>query len=274
MEKYYTESILPFINNSSKLHLALFFFESIIFNLIKRREAMSKKNQNLLREITEGNDIIINEIENQELSEDKARVGEIDKNVNTKLNQVLNEDKTVSYAPDNEKTETIVMNPSENNSEKKDKNKYDPIDKEMKNINIENNNNLETDSKNNITNKNKFTNINTGITLLKKKKRNATPKDLKIADWRDTCYICLEYGDLVCCDGCTNAAHLFCAYLEVLYLFYLIFRDCLMIGIVKFVLRKREKIKKIKNKFYYIFRNYKPFKILICKYLNNFYIIL
>ena len=249
MEKYYTESIIPFINNSSKLHLALFFFESIIFNLIKRREAMSKKNQNLLREITDGNDIIINEIENQELSEDKAKDCEIDKNVNTIINQIANEDKTVSCSPDNEKTETIVINPSENNSEKKDKNKNDPIEEDMKNINIENKSNLETYSKIPFRNKRKFSNINTGITMLKKKKRNATPKDLKMADWRDTCYICLEYGDLVCCDGCTNAAHLFCAYLEVLYLFYLIFRDCLMIGIVKFVVTKRGKIKRIKNNF-------------------------
>ena len=207
MEKFYCESILPFIKNKSRFYLALHFFESIIFNLIKRREALGKKNMNMMREITDGNDYIINEIENLELSEENNKIAESEKRNAFELNHIENDDKTVSYSPDNEKTETILINNSENNSEKKMKNNDDNKDKN-ETVNI---NNQKKEQKIN----KKLNNFNTSINNLKKKKRNAIPKDLTMTDWCDTCYICLEYGNLICCDGCTNAAHLFCAYLEV-----------------------------------------------------------
>jgi len=34
--------------------------------------------------------------------------------------------------------------------------------------------------------------------------------------WKEICYICSAYGDLICCDSCSNVAHLFCACIEVL----------------------------------------------------------
>ncbi len=226
MEKYFNESILPFISNTSNLYLSLHFFESIIFNLIKRREALTKKNVNSLREITEGNEYIINEIENLELSEDK-HINDSENNYINGINEENKEaieDKTFSYSPDNEKTETIVINASENNSEKKNKNTNEEKEENIKISKIEKT--IDKDIHNKIQMRNrKYSNINTSINLLKKRKRNATPKDLTLTEWRDTCYICLEYGDLVCCDGCNNAAHLFCAYLDVIYFIYLQFLE-------------------------------------------------
>jgi len=207
MEKFYCESIIPFIKNKSQFYLALHFFESIIFNLIKRREALGKKNMNMMREITDSNDIIINEIENLELSEENIKLAESEKKIEFELNHIENDDKTVSYSPEIDKTETLVNNPSENNSEKKNKNNNDHKDKSENGKN--NNPNKESKIQK------KFDNFKTSFNNLKRKKRNAIPKDLTMTDWSDTCYICLGNGEMICCDGCTNAAHLFCAYLEV-----------------------------------------------------------
>jgi len=33
-------------------------------------------------------------------------------------------------------------------------------------------------------------------------------------EWNDLCFVCGEYGDIICCDTCTNAAHLSCVGLK------------------------------------------------------------
>jgi hypothetical protein len=37
--------------------------------------------------------------------------------------------------------------------------------------------------------------------------------DLK--EWQEKCYICKKGGNLICCDGCTQVAHVFCTGLRV-----------------------------------------------------------
>jgi hypothetical protein len=49
-----------------------------------------------------------------------------------------------------------------------------------------------------------------------RRKRKATPLDLRMKTWKEVCYICNDYGELICCDGCTNVAHLFCTCLQVM----------------------------------------------------------
>ena len=53
MEKFFNERIITNANiiSLSKFYLALHFYESVIFSLIKRRETTSKKNVNLVKEI-------------------------------------------------------------------------------------------------------------------------------------------------------------------------------------------------------------------------------
>lgn len=57
------------------------------------------------------------------------------------------------------------------------------------------------------------------------------PKHSNKISWSNKCYICRDYGDLICCDSCSNVAHLFCVCLEVLRL--LIFRIYQMFGTAK-----------------------------------------
>lgn len=40
-------------------------------------------------------------------------------------------------------------------------------------------------------------------------------KKKKSIDWSEACYICNDFGDLICCEECTNVVHLFCATLNV-----------------------------------------------------------
>jgi hypothetical protein len=49
---------------------------------------------------------------------------------------------------------------------------------------------------------------------LLRRKRKAMPRDLRQKTWKEVCYICNDYGELICCDGCTNVAHLFCTCLH------------------------------------------------------------
>jgi hypothetical protein len=96
----------------------------------------------------------------------------------------------------------------------------------------EDSNTIEKEESNNIENNIIKTNANNNIAKIEKppkqeqiaqhkettflrRKRKATPRDLRIKSWKEVCYICNDYGDLICCDGCTNVAHLFCACLQV-----------------------------------------------------------
>lgn len=204
MEKFFNERIITNANiiSLSKFYLALHFYESVIFSLIKRRETTSKKNVNLVKEIEmesvskdvkESKDTVnLNEENIIMKEEENNQINEInyEKCENEKLDDI---EKTVSYEPDNidvDKTESFP--PSASNSDKKKM----PI-KEIPKRNMKENETSE---------------------LIKSKTRGRRPnaaKGKQSKEWRETCYICGEFGDLICCDKCTNVAHLFCACLEV-----------------------------------------------------------
>ena len=216
MEKFFYDKVLTNLITPSKFYLALHFYESVIFSLVKRREAVTKKNLNLMKEL-----------DTEEVNEDPKEVNQTnEKNELFEINEVKEEtknninngvieeesalekpddnDKTVSFCPeamDVEKTESII--PSANNSDKKKK-----PNKVVKNLREKAN--KEVKEKTTIKKENNNLDLN-------KRKRSTVPRETLGKDWRETCYICTGYGDLICCDGCTNVAHLFCACLEVFF---------------------------------------------------------
>ena len=48
----------------------------------------------------------------------------------------------------------------------------------------------------------------------KRHTRRTNNEEIK-GKWKETCYICFDYGDLICCDRCSNVAHKFCACVDV-----------------------------------------------------------
>lgn len=190
------------IRTHSQFFLALHFFESILFSLIKRREPV-KKNVNLMKEISDKDIANMNDLETVNAGNEE---GAESNNVNIE-DVEMNDDKTVSYTPDQmdvDKTETIVQ--SANTSEKKIK-----PDKANEIVPRKTAGRKKTDQKS--EQKKDPCDVAAG---LNKRKRTAAPKDLRAREWRETCYICDEYGDLICCDGCSNVAHKFCACLETI----------------------------------------------------------
>jgi hypothetical protein len=126
----------------------------------------------------------------------------------------VDEEKTVSLKEvDAEKTETIY--PSAQSSEKK---ATEEIKKPVKTLNK---------------------------TRVLKRKRNT----ITSTKWEETCYVCNEYGDLICCDGCPNVAHLFCVCLEVN--FYLS-RLSQINGSVSFARKRKTNLKRKINDTYLI----------------------
>jgi hypothetical protein len=45
-------------------------------------------------------------------------------------------------------------------------------------------------------------------------RKEGKKKDEKF--WEDTCYLCGEHGNLICCEGCEHVAHFKCVGLKVL----------------------------------------------------------
>ena len=39
----------------------------------------------------------------------------------------------------------------------------------------------------------------------------------KFTEWEETCYVCHDYGKLICCEECKNVSHLECSKLNVIY---------------------------------------------------------
>jgi len=59
---------------------------------------------------------------------------------------------------------------------------------------------------------------NSLITGKAKRLTRSTNTEVIKGKWKDKCYICLEHGDLICCEACSNVAHKFCACIEVIIL--------------------------------------------------------
>jgi hypothetical protein len=213
MEKFFYEKVLVNLITPSKFYLALHFYESVIFSLVKRREAVTKKNLNLMKELEVENTEEANEPKEINHTNQLDGLNEIKEETENNNNNIEEDElalekaddneKTVSLCPeamDIEKTESII--PSANNSDKKKK--PNKVVKNLREKAVKENKEKTTNKKDN----------------LDKRKRNTGPRETVGKDWRETCYICTGYGDLICCDGCTNVAHIFCACLEVLKLFF------------------------------------------------------
>jgi hypothetical protein len=207
IDKYYTEIVLPSITNKEHLMFSIHFIETVIYGLVKRRENIKKANNNISNNLLKDMAIVVAENEpefndtgnNIEVSEmipqdDQENINLIKLSVNTNKEFTDNNEKINNINIDADKTESI-KNISEHSSVKKEKCKKKTFNK-IKKI-------KET----------------VPISNLERKKRNAQPKDLRLKDWRETCYICGDYGNLICCEGCTNVSHLFCACLTVKFLY-------------------------------------------------------
>jgi hypothetical protein len=164
-----------------------------------------------MKEIEENT--IMNEYNDTTNNNDKYKekedenVNEINKIIPTKREDFSNDEKTVSIAPDQmdvDKTESILQ--SNNNSDKK----------QLRDRAVKNNLNL---NETNLFKEREIVKESFGNNKKKRApvvdKKDKVVKDGKGKDWGETCYVCGEYGDLLCCDTCTNVAHLFCACLDV-----------------------------------------------------------
>lgn len=170
------------------MFLALYFFEALIQSLVKRRETTVKKNINLLREVRQP-ESVNKEEEVEEQLINPAISAEEPKVTRKKSEHEYNELQIDTVNNDLELNENLNPTPlSDNKRRRVSRSEVAPVIQQE---------NLETFSK---------------------KKRKATAKDLKEKNWKQKCYICSEYGDLICCDGCNNVAHLFCACLTVVFI--------------------------------------------------------
>jgi hypothetical protein len=86
------------------------------------------------------------------------------------------------------------------------------------------------DYSNEITNNNNFSNYYYDEPITSRRLRNRSSLQLnginynensrkkKNIEWNETCYVCNDFGELICCEECPNVVHVFCASLNVLYL--------------------------------------------------------
>jgi hypothetical protein len=214
MERCFNE-VLSNSSNILTIMLCLYFYESVILNLVKRRETANKRGANIFKGISQGEQNLIQEDLKAESKDDEDGSNTVLKeesntNLDAKESKMVvdNNDfepaeNTVSVNPDQDETESVKLPSSEKRTRR-------TIIREQ--ISLPSTSNIKKKSRSKIM-------IETEPSGKKKKTTQTlitTSQSTKgKKDWKETCYICDEYGELVCCDGCTNVAHLFCACLSV-----------------------------------------------------------
>lgn len=209
-DNYFINKFVKSIINFEEAILAVIFFETIVGSLVKRRENAFKKTSNMAKDL-----------------------GQLE--ISRKISEEI---EVFNHNNNNIKDFTLNKQDKEHKDSFNEAIKIKDVDKSCKNINklnednIINNNILNTRSTRNKQNLEQAIAEDT-LTLTKRKRK--APTQLKSNNWKQTCYICSKYGDLICCDGCSNVAHQFCACLQVIKLsfIYFHFRLCQKIGSVK-----------------------------------------
>jgi hypothetical protein len=177
LEVAYYDYLSKKIFSTSSLFFAVYIFESLINNFFKRREFVSKRISGLSREATE-----LNKTSTYYQPKSKKIIDDIIEDESERVEEIENITKKDKFIQDlSYNNQNNFMNISEFY--------YDEPVRKLRN------------NRNNNFDGNYFS-------ILDAKKK-------KIIDWKDKCYICDDFGELICCEECPNVVHLFCASLNV-----------------------------------------------------------
>lgn len=177
LENSFTDYINSKILSTSSLNFSLLIFESLITNFLKRREFINKRISHLSKEATELNNSAHSfQPNSKKIIEDFTTEG-------------MKEEEEKHSITNSQKISADLFNYKKNENTKNNHKNYLSPSKQM----------------------NKSKSCNKKENQENKAKRKIKEK----IEWRDTCYICNDYGDLMCCGKCPNVAHLFCVALEV-----------------------------------------------------------
>ena len=176
LEKAYYEYIENNIFSKPALYFALHIFESLLSNFIKRKEFISKRINGLTKEANDLNNNLTPAVIYQPKSKKI-----IDDSIDDEKSQE-NE-----YFSKNERFQQDFQN--------------NKMSEDYSNYYFE-----EQTNHRRLRTRASLNNGHNNIDASKKKKN---------IEWNETCYICNDFGELICCEECPNVVHLFCAFLNV-----------------------------------------------------------
>ena len=180
LEEAFKDYLTNRIFSTPSLFFALHIFEALINYFFKRREFVNKRISGLSREATE-----LNNTSHYYQPKSKIIIDDFIDEENDKVEENDYFSKKEKFIHD------LYNNHNQHNNNLINYSDYYYDDHSRK---LRNNRSSHLNGNNNV------------IPEAKKK---------KMIEWNETCYICDDFGKLICCEECPNVTHLFCASLNV-----------------------------------------------------------